>query len=281
MKMNCLSQKMAALLLGGSLLAGTCAVVLTVHAGEQAAKPKSIGLIVDDRPLAHDVKSSTSFAPVVKKVVPSVVKVEVKIPGHEAQLGLPDDPFFRQFFGNQFGGQRRVITPPEHGVGSGVIVTKDGYILTNNHVVDGADEVKVTLNDGTRIDRQGGRQGPEVGPGGDQDRRRHDLPAITFADSGQCEVGDVVLAVGNPFGIGQTVTMGIISATGRGHDGTWITRTSSKPTRRSIPAIPAARWWMRRAAWSASTPPFSAATAATRALASPSRRTWPAASWSA
>jgi len=78
---------MAALLLGGSLLAGTCAVVLTVHAGEQVSKSKNIGLIVDDRPLAHDVKLSSSFAPIVKKVAPSVVKVEVKIAGHETQLG--------------------------------------------------------------------------------------------------------------------------------------------------------------------------------------------------
>jgi serine protease Do len=203
---------MAALLLGGSLLAGTCAVVLTVRAGEQTTK--SIGLIVDDRPLAHEVKLSTSFAPVVKKVLPSVVKVEVKIPGHETQLGLPDDPFFRQFFGNQFGGQRKIITPPEHGVGSGVIVTKDGYILTNNHVVDNADEVKVTLNDGTELTAK------VVGKDPKSDLAvikiaSHDLPAIAFADSGQCEVGDVVLAVGNPFAIGQSVTMGIISATGR------------------------------------------------------------------
>jgi serine protease Do len=201
---------MAALLLGGSLLAGACAIVLTVHAGELVSKSKSIGLIVDDRPLAHDVKLSTSFAPIVKKVAPSVVKVEVKIPGHEAQLGLPDDPFFRQFFG----GQRRIITPPEHGVGSGVIVTKDGYILTNNHVVDGADEVKVTLNDGTELTAK------VVGKDPKSDLAvikiaAHDLPAIAFASSAQSEVGDVVLAIGNPFAIGQSVTMGIISATGR------------------------------------------------------------------
>src|ERR1700733_14321905 len=99
MKLNSLSQKMAALLLGGSVLAGTGAVVLTVHASDQASKAKSLGLVVDNRPLANDVKLSTSFAPVVKKVVPSVVKVEVNIPGKETDVGMPDNPLFRQFFG--------------------------------------------------------------------------------------------------------------------------------------------------------------------------------------
>jgi len=203
---------MNAVLLGGSLLAGTCAVVLTVHAGDQSPKSKSIALVVDNRPLAHDVKIATSFAPIVKKVVPSVVKVEVVIPGRETEANLPDDPFFRQFFG--MGGHQKWMTPPEHGVGSGVIVTKDGYILTNNHVVENAKEVKVTLNDGREL------KAKVVGKDPKSDLAvikidAQDQPAIAFADSSQCEVGDVVLAVGNPFAIGQSVTMGIISATGR------------------------------------------------------------------
>jgi serine protease Do len=207
---------MAALLMGGSVLAGTCAVVLTVHASDQAAKAKSIGLVIDNRPLANEVKISTSFAPVVKKVVPSVVKVEVSIAAKETSVGLPDNPLFRQFFGNQLGGgHQRLMTPPEHGVGSGVIVTKDGYILTNNHVVDGVNEVEVTLNDGRIL------KAKVVGKDPKSDLAvikidAQDLPAITFADSSQSEVGDVVLAIGNPFAIGQSVTMGIISATGRG-----------------------------------------------------------------
>src|SRR5271170_6773838 len=123
MKTNSLSQKTAALLLGGSILAATCAVVLTVHASDQASKAKSLGLVVDNRPLANDVKISTSFAPIVKKVVPSVVKVEVSIPGKETELNMPDNPFFRQFFGDQFGmggGHQKFMTPPQSGVGSGV-----------------------------------------------------------------------------------------------------------------------------------------------------------------
>src|SRR5580658_7821029 len=215
MKLNYLSQKMTALLMGGSLVAATCAVVITVHAGDQVSKAKTIGLVIDNRPLEHDVKLATSFAPIVKKVVPSVVKVEVTIPGKEAEADMPMDPFLRQFFGNQLGGGRpKFMTPPEHGVGSGVIVTKDGYILTNNHVVDGANEVKVTLNDGREL------KAKVIGRDPKSDLAvvkidATDLPAIAFADSGQSEVGDVVLAIGNPFAIGQTVTMGIISATGR------------------------------------------------------------------
>ena len=216
MKTNYLSKKLTALLLAGAVVAGSYAVVLTVHATDQQSKAKSIGLVIDDRPLAHDVKLSTSFAPIVKLVAPSVVKVEVKIPGRETEnnAGLPDNPLFRQFFGNQLSGPRKMYTPPEHGVGSGVIVTKDGYILTNNHVVDNADEVKVTLNDGREFTAK------VIGKDPKSDLAvikidAHDLPAMTFADSAKSEIGDLVLAIGNPYAIGQTVTMGIISATGR------------------------------------------------------------------
>jgi serine protease Do len=207
---------MTALLLGGSLLAGTSAVVITVHASDQVAKAKPIGLVVDNKPLANDVKISTSFAPIVKKVVPSVVKVEVRIPGKETEIGMPDNPLFRQFFGGQFdGGHQRMMSPPERGVGSGVIVTKDGYILTNNHVVDGANEVDVTLQDGRECKAKVIGKDPKSDVAVIKIDEK-DLPAITIADSSQSEVGDVVLAIGNPFNVGQTVTMGIISATGRG-----------------------------------------------------------------
>jgi serine protease Do len=207
---------MAALLLGGAFLVGSYAVH-TARAGDQPSKLKSIGLIVDDRPLATDVRLGTSFAPVVKKVIPSVVKVEVKIAAKEmpANLSLPDDPMFRQFFGNQFpGGHQRQFSQPEHGVGSGVIVTKDGYILTNNHVVDGANEVTVTLDDGREFTAKVIGKDPKSDLAVIKIDAR-DLPAVAFADSEKAEVGDVVLAVGNPYAIGQTVTMGIISATGR------------------------------------------------------------------
>ncbi|MGA2544318.1 MAG: DegQ family serine endoprotease [Verrucomicrobiota bacterium] len=209
----------AAFLTGGLLLAAGVGVILTAHASDQpSAKVKSMGLVIDDHPLARDARPGVSYADVVKKVMPSVVKVEVTTAAKESSVEMPGiqmDPFFRQFFGNQFGGGRqRIISPPMHGLGSGVIVTKDGYILTNNHVVDDADKVKITLQDGREFIAK------VIGKDKESDVAvvkidAHDLPAITLADSSKIEVGDVVLAVGNPFGLAQTVTMGIISATGR------------------------------------------------------------------
>jgi len=209
----------AAFLTGGLLLAAGVGVLLTARASDQpSAKGKSMGLVIDDHPLARDARAGVSYAEVVKKVMPSVVKVEVTTAAKETTMempGLPDDPFFRQFFGLPFGGGRqRILTPPEHGLGSGVVVTKDGYILTNCHVVNDADKVKVTLQDGREFTAKviGKDTGSDVAV---VKIDAEDLPAIALADSSKIEVGDVVLAVGNPFGLGQTVTMGMISATGR------------------------------------------------------------------
>src|SRR5438477_6125431 len=130
-----------------------------------------------------------------------------------------DDPFFRRFFGSPFddnGGRRQPRTFKERSLGSGVIVTKDGYILTNNHVVDGADEIKVARDkDKKQFTAKVVGRDPKTDIAVLKIDAR-DLPFITFADSDKLEVGDVVLALGKPFGIGQTVTMGIVSATGRG-----------------------------------------------------------------
>jgi serine protease Do len=176
---------------------------------------------IDTAPLPRAQDPALSFNPIVKQVIPSVVKVVTKERAKEmmADTGLPfDDPAFRQFFGPFFGGnggQRRILRQPQQvGVGSGVIISADGYILTNTHVVDDADNVKVTLADGRTLtakviakDKKTDIAVIKV--------EAHDLPAITFADSEDVLVGDRVLAVGNPFGIGQTVTSGIVSATGR------------------------------------------------------------------
>jgi len=213
------SRILAAFLSGALLIAGGT-LYLTARASEQpAVKAKSMGLIVDDHPLVRDARSGVSYADVVKKVMPSVVKVEVTSAAKETTVQVPGmqmDPFFRQFFGVPFGGGglQRIYTPPSHGLGSGVIVTKDGYILTNNHVVDDADKVKITLPDGREFTAK------VIGKDKDSDVAvvkidAHDLPAITLADSSKIEVGDVVLAVGNPFGLSQTVTKGIVSAKGR------------------------------------------------------------------
>jgi len=211
------SKLVATLVTSGLLLAAGVSVMVTARASEQSsAKAPAINLVSDNHPLVRDARAGVSYAEVVKKVIPSVVKIEVTTAAKETQMqmpGMPMDPFFRQFFGGG-GGNQRIITPPQHGLGSGVIVTKDGYILTNNHVVDDADKVKVTLQDGREFTAK------VIGKDKESDVAvvkidAHDLPAITLADSSGIEVGDVVLAVGNPFGLGQTVTMGIVSATGR------------------------------------------------------------------
>jgi serine protease Do len=209
----------AAFLTGGLLAAAGVSVLHNARAGDQPPdKSKTMGLVIDEHALARDSRPGVSYSDVVKKAMPSVVKVEVTTAAKETSVDIPgmlNDPFFRQFFGNPFGGGRqRILTPPEHGLGSGVIVTKDGYILTNDHVVDDADKVKVTLEDGREFIAKviGKDKGSDVAV---VKIDAHDLPAITLADSSKIEVGDVVLAVGNPFGLGQTVTMGIISATGR------------------------------------------------------------------
>ena len=152
-----------------------------------------------------------SFAPVVKKVVPAVVKVYSTGKSQETAME-PMDPMLRRFFGEGFPGARRM--PRQQGIGSGVVVTEDGYILTNNHVVDGAESVKVQLNDGTDHPAKVVGRDPQTDLAVLKIKGSN-LPHLDFADSDQSEVGDLVLAVGNPFGLGETVTTGIISAKGR------------------------------------------------------------------
>jgi len=168
---------------------------------------------------ADEGPSRTGFAPVVKKVLPSVVSVASskvsKVPTGFFGGEMPDDPLFRQFFGR---GQRQMSEQRERGLGSGVILTPDGYILTNNHVVDGATDIVVTVSD--KRDFKAKVIGTD--PKSDLAVLKIDaagLPNITIGDSSKVQVGDYALAVGNPFGVGQTVTMGIISATGRSHMG--------------------------------------------------------------
>src|SRR6266576_2708073 len=157
----------------------------------------------------------TTFAPVVEKVAPSVVTVfttQTVSPGL-TQVPFGDDAL-RQFFGGQ--SPQRQGQQTLQGLGSGVIVSPDGFILTANHVVSGAEEIMVGL--GTELRKY---KAKKVGtdPGTDVALLKieeKNLPAITFADSEKARAGDIVLAVGNPFGLRQTVTMGIISAVGRG-----------------------------------------------------------------
>src|SRR6266540_7308399 len=157
----------------------------------------------------------TSFAPVVEKVAPSVVTVFTTQTVSRGLTAFPfSDDTLRQFFGGQ--SPQRQGKQTLQGLRSGVIVSPDGYILTANHVVSGADEIMVGL--GTELRKY---KAKKVGtdPGTDVALLKieeRNLPAITFADSERARAGDTVLAIGNPFGLRQTVTMGIISAVGRG-----------------------------------------------------------------
>jgi len=169
-------------------------------------------------PINRDARSGTSYAPIVKKVAPSVVNIYSTrfIKERLRRNPMMDNPIFRQFFGDQIpddGGRER--TRKEQGLGSGVIVSPDGYILTANHVVAEADEIKVAIP-GSKTEYTakviGKDQPTDVAV---LKIEAPNLPAITLADSDQLEVGDVVLAIGNPFGVGQTVTMGIVSGLGR------------------------------------------------------------------
>ncbi|MHB8520020.1 MAG: DegQ family serine endoprotease [Limisphaerales bacterium] len=207
-----------AALLGGTALSVVTALAFTprAHANDNS-QAAPVRLEVNDSPVARNGKFTTSFAPMVKKVSPSVVKVSVTAKLTPTALSGPDTPDLHRFFGegeNSQDSPRQFRAPKQHGVGSGVIVTKDGYILTNNHVVEGADDIKVALDDGSEFSARVIGRDPQTDIAVLKIDARG-LPFLTLADSDKIEVGDVVLAVGNPFGIGQTVTSGIISAKGR------------------------------------------------------------------
>jgi serine protease Do len=168
---------------------------------------------LDDSPLRREVKAATSFAPIIKKAAPSVVNIYSSRTIHEQPMINPFmDPFFRQFFGPGFGETR---PRRAESLGSGVIISEDGYILTANHVIEGAEEIKVSFAEGTKESTA-----KVVGADPPTDVavlkiEGMNLPAITIGDSDKLEVGDAVLAIGNPFAVGQTVTRGIVSGVGR------------------------------------------------------------------
>jgi serine protease Do len=176
---------------------------------------------VEGTPVNRDVKLGTSFAPIVKKAAPSVVNIystqTIHFRTRPFRNPFSDDPFFRQFFGDQpeFNNNGREFTRKAQSLGSGVIVSPDGYILTANHVVAGADEIKVAIADNKKefTAKVVGTDPPTDIAVLKIDAK--DLPAIILGDSDLLEVGDIVLAIGNPYGLSRTVTMGIVSALGR------------------------------------------------------------------
>jgi len=161
-----------------------------------------------------------SYADAAAKSRPSVVNIFTSKEVRAQRNPLLDDPVFRRFFGDRFNTDNNANDRPQRvsNLGSGVIVSADGYILTNHHVVEAADEIQVALPDGKTLPAKVVGTDPETDVAVLKVVHAR-LPAITFAKQDTLRVGDVALAIGNPFGVGQTVTMGIVSALGRSHLG--------------------------------------------------------------
>lgn len=200
---------------GATLL--VLASLFSLNDSAYAGSPPKLN--VKDAAISPAIKAATSLAPIIKEVSPSVVNIHTskKVKAMSRLMPYFDDPLFRQFFGDPRGGADQVPRERrEQALGSGVILSEDGYILTNNHVVDGADEIKVALaDDKTTFDAKVIGTDPQTDIAVLKVEGQK-LPAITLTDSDKLEVGDFVLAIGNPFGVGQTVTAGIVSAKGRG-----------------------------------------------------------------
>jgi Do/DeqQ family serine protease len=202
----------------------------TLLAATALTLPVAVWSAVD--PQAHDALAAVSvvgaesrvvgggedsYAPVVEAVAPAVVTIRAEqrvTRAVQQRLPFADDPLFREFFGDRIPMPNDEGPGLRQGLGSGVIVGTDGHILTNHHVIDGADRIRVELTDGRSFDAT------VVGSDAPSDLavlkvNATALPAVPLGDSDAVRVGDVVLAVGNPMGVGQTVTMGIVSAKGR------------------------------------------------------------------
>ncbi|MBW0449771.1 Do family serine endopeptidase [bacterium M00.F.Ca.ET.228.01.1.1] len=182
--------------------------------GKQLAEP-----IVALREVAPGIGSgpaTTSYADAAQKAMPAVVNVFSSKDGSLPPDPRAKDPLFRYFFGDK--NNRKQREQPAANLGSGVIVSSEGYILTNQHVVDGADQIEIALADGRTTNAKVIGIDPETDLAVLKVNMTN-LPTITLGRMEQTRVGDVVLAIGNPFGVGQTVTMGIVSALGRNHLG--------------------------------------------------------------
>ncbi|MCE5194993.1 MAG: DegQ family serine endoprotease [Nitrospiraceae bacterium] len=182
----------------------------TAHTDEQMISKDTIDLLS---------KIDQAMSEIASAVKPAVVNISSSKTIKQRQLAFPfDDPFLKRFFGDEFGAPNKPKERKEFGLGSGVIVDKNGYILTNSHVVQGADEIKVRLSDKREF------KGKIIGADPKTDIAvvkidANNLPVLKLGDSEKLKVGQTVIAIGNPFGLNQTVTSGIISATGRANVG--------------------------------------------------------------
>ncbi len=180
---------------------------------QRAAAPVEIRQLVGSAEApAPAANAPGTYASAVEKAAPAVVNINTAKVVTLKPHPLANDPVFRQFFGGALDSKERKRL--ETSLGSGVIISEQGYILTNHHVIAGADTIQVTLRDGRNAEAKVIGSDPDT----DVAVLKIDLPrlpAITLGQSDRMRIGDVVLAIGNPFGFGQTVTMGIVSATGR------------------------------------------------------------------
>src|SRR4029077_10314277 len=201
-----------AMLIGGGVIAKTAGTSTKVERPILAPAVKSAAIAA---PLA------ASYSPLIKEALPEVVSItSSRTVKHSADEMNPmfDDPFFRQFFGDRQPRSRQPRQEKQQGLGSGVIVGTNGYILTNNHVVDGGTDIKVAFRDKRELTAKVVGRDPKTDIAVlkvDADN----LAAIPLGDSSKVQVGDLAFAIGNPFGVGQTVTMGIVSATSRANLG--------------------------------------------------------------
>lgn len=188
-------------------------IIVTLFPGLLTKQQQSVEIKQAQTPENSGFSSSmgpVSYSTAVEAAAPAVVNIHTSKVITQRINPLFDDPRLREFFGDVFKPRQRV----ENSLGSGVIISANGYILTNNHVIKGADEILVALKDGRTA------QAKVVGVDPETDLAvlaisLQNLPSITIGKSAALKVGDVVLAIGNPFGVGQTVTLGIVSATGR------------------------------------------------------------------
>jgi len=178
----------------------------------QSGAPTPAGEVARQVP-ESEAQVKLSFAPVVKSVSPSVVNVYATRIEQRSTSPFANDPFFQRFFGGQFQSRPR----ESRSLGSGVIVDASGVILTNRHVIEGADDVRIALSDGREfaVDIVIEDEQTDLAVLRMRNVEGQTFPAVTFADSDALQVGDLVLAIGNPFGVGQTVTSGIVSALAR------------------------------------------------------------------
>lgn len=186
-------------------------ILLLIFRPDSLTKGTTVEIIQSETPAPKGNVAPYSYSDAVEKAAPAVVNIYSTKRVTTRQHPFADDPFFKRFFGDEPDTPRE---REETSLGSGVIVSPQGYVLTNNHVISGAEEIQVALRD----DRHAAAKLVGSDPETDLAVLKidlEDLPVITFGQSDKIRTGDVVLAIGNPFGVGQTVTSGIVSATGR------------------------------------------------------------------